>query len=195
MNDIHLKIARGTRSTPDDALIINLFGGPGIGKTTLAAQVFAGLKTLDVEAACPTEHAKLALWQGREELLDNQLILLGRTWDTVSTLSKKVQVIILDSPILLISHYGADREPQCFHEAVGHYHQRHDRINVLLTRNDDLQYVPTGRRETPDRAKVIDREISSMLERYSEPYARAMVGSSCAQTLVDKILVELLRRK
>jgi len=185
----------GTRRSVGDALIVNIFGGPGIGKTTLAARLFAELKSRDVEAACPEEYAKIALWQGRDYLLDNQLILLGRTWDMISSLSNKVDVIILDSPILLCSHYAGQREPKHFHQTVLDFHQRQDRINILLQRDHSMAYSTAGRRESSDRAKEIDLQIASLLAEAEENYVSMDPASMSLDPLTWAVLASLSRSK
>jgi nicotinamide riboside kinase len=180
-------LQKGTRCSPRSALVINLFGGPGIGKTTLAARLFVALKIKNIEAACPEEYAKIALWQGRDNLLDHQLILIGRTWDTVSTLSKKVDVIILDSPILLCSHYAAQIEPDYFHKTVLDFHQRHDRLNLLLTRNKSTNYSTSGRRETSQQAINIDAQIQDLLDKSGEGYFNINPTEGILDDIVNQI--------
>jgi len=101
-----LDIQTGSRARAGDALVINLFGGPGSGKSTLASRIFYELKRAHIEAACPEEHAKLALWSGQPWLLDEQVVILGRTWETIHALRDKVEVVVVDSPILLCSAYA-----------------------------------------------------------------------------------------
>lgn len=177
----------GTRCTVQSALVVNLFGGPGAGKTTFAARLFAELKMRSVEAACPEEHAKIALWQGREYLLDNQMILLGRGWDTVVSLSDKVEVIILDSPILFMSHYAGPSEPQCFHDTVADYHRRTDRLNLVVQRDTTLPYSTSGRRETAEQASLVDAQLKQVLTVNHEPYTPIPSTQNMIQSLADQI--------
>jgi nicotinamide riboside kinase len=177
----------GARCQKNSALLLNLFGGPGIGKTTLAARIFAELKARNIEAACPEEYAKIAIWQGRSYLLDNQLILLGRTWDTITSLADKVDVIILDSPILLCSHYAGDAEPEHFHQTVLDYHRRHDRMNILLKRTPGMTYSTSGRRETSQQAIGIDARIETLLDMSGEAYASVENASDTASDLIEYV--------
>ena len=47
------------------ALCVNLFGGPGIGKSTTAAGVFNLLKLHGIETELITEFAKDLVWEER----------------------------------------------------------------------------------------------------------------------------------
>jgi len=176
------------------ALVVNIFGGPGTGKSTLASELYCALKKAGIETACPEEHAKLAIWSGQPWLLDHQVILLGRTWETIRALSEKVDVIIVDSPILLCSVYAQDREPDCFHELVIDIHRRTSRMNILLQRNPGQIYSPSGRRETADQASLVDARIENLLRTRSETYSaisrapddRSAIARSIATYLSDR---------
>lgn len=153
------------------AVSINLFGGPSIGKTVMAARIFLELKILGIEAANPEEHAKLSIWQGQPHLLDEQLILLGQTWHTLHTLADKVDAVVVDSPLLLCSVYAQGRERPHFHATVLDFHRRLPRINLVLTRNPGLGYSQSGRREDFEGARAMDQRILDALERSGERYS------------------------
>ena len=63
-------------------LVINLYGGPGTGKSTTAAHVFALLKQRDVNAELVREYAKDIVWEGRTHLLSGvfpyQLVIFSK---------------------------------------------------------------------------------------------------------------------
>lgn len=185
-----LKVLPGTRAEPGDALVINIFGGPGSGKSTLASHLFFALKQRGVEAASPEEHAKLAIWSDQPWLLDQQTILLGRTWETVHALRNKVDVVIVDSPILLCSVYARDKEPICFHQLVADIHRRTDRVNLLMSRDPDLEYSTNGRRESAHEAQIVDERIITTLDAHSEPFVE--IGRDT--TAIDKIMESVMAR-
>jgi adenylate kinase family enzyme len=178
----------GTRRSQNSALVINLFGGPGSGKSTLAARLFYELKLAHIEAACPEEHAKLALYSGQPWLLDEQIVLLGRTWETIHALTDKVEVIIVDSPILLCSSYAGKREPACFHDLVLDMHRRTDRINIFLERDLKQSYSTNGRRESETQAHHVDNAIRSTLVQTDEDYTRHCASDSISTPLIDLLL-------
>lgn len=53
-------------------LVINLFGGPGAGKSTFCASVFADLKWRDINCEMALEYAKDRVWEGSFNVLENQ---------------------------------------------------------------------------------------------------------------------------
>lgn len=59
-------------------LVVNLFGGPGSGKSTCAAGVFTLLKLSGVNAELVTEYAKDLTWEKRHVTLANQHYIFGK---------------------------------------------------------------------------------------------------------------------
>lgn len=169
------------------ALVVNLFGGPGSGKTTMAARIFSELKKRGVEAACPEEHAKLLIWSGRPWLLDHQIIVVGKIYETLLNLRDKVDVIIVDSPILLGSVYGGDRESPAFHTLVRELHARQDRVNLFVRRPADRPYDPANRREAEDAARAIDLKVNALLTEIGEP-ADCVCSDDDASILAEQIV-------
>lgn len=175
-------------SKPDRALVINIFGGPGSGKSTIAGQIFTDLKQKGVEVANPEEQAKLAIWSNQAWLLDHQTILLGRTWETILARQDKVDVIVMDSPALLCSVYAGNREPSCFHALVADIHKRTDRINLFLMRDGLRTYSMNGRRETEQEARILDERIITTLDTHSEHYLKIERGTTHLQAITASIL-------
>jgi nicotinamide riboside kinase len=182
------EILPGSRTTPDHALVVNIFGGPGTGKSTLAAAIFCALKQRHIETACPEECAKLAIWSNQSWILDHQPIILGRTWETIYTLLDKVDVIIVDSPILLCSVYARDREPMCFHQMVGDIHKRTHRINLLIKRDTQIGYSTNGRRETEREARLVDERIIGTLDAFNEPFVTCSSDQSLVERLAETVV-------
>jgi nicotinamide riboside kinase len=182
-----VQILPGTRAKAQDALVINIFGGPGSGKSTLAAELFSELKKHHVEAACPEEHAKLAIWSGQPWLLDQQTVLLGRTWETIHALQDKVSVVIVDSPILLCSVYARNREPVCFHQMTADLHRRTNRINLLLERDPQTEYSTNGRRENESQARIVDEQILTTLDIHNEPFIQIARDRSDTDRIAEAV--------
>lgn len=150
---------------------INLFGGPGIGKSTFAAGLFAELKRRHLNVEIVTEYAKDLIWEGRPHMLSNQISVLGGQWDRVSRLVGKVDLIVTDSPVLLCSIYAPADHPPEFHELAWWCHRKIEGLNLVLTRHSG-DYQAAGRIQDEHTAAAIDRKIVGVLESRGERYHR-----------------------
>ena len=72
-------------------LVINLFGGPGVGKSTTASQLFANLKWSNINCELVREYAKDKVWENSLELLDNQLYVFAKQHHRQYILNEKVE--------------------------------------------------------------------------------------------------------
>jgi hypothetical protein len=81
--------------------IVNLFGGPGTGKSTNAALSFGKLKVRGITAEYISEFAKDLVWEERHHALGYQPYLSAKQIYRIQRVIGKVPVIITDSPILL----------------------------------------------------------------------------------------------
>lgn len=146
--------------------IINLYGGPGTGKSTTAAKVFAHLKDLCVNAELVREYAKELAWAGvhidarvQREMFKEQLrreqCLLG-----------KVDVIVTDSPLLLQVHFSRhfemlDVASDLLLEIKRYRAETGGHIDVQLLRKK--AYNPVGRYQTEVEAIAMDDVIFGLV--------------------------------
>lgn len=85
--------------------VINLFGGPGIGKSTLSSGLFYEMKNMGLNVELVQEYVKKWAWQGKSPGPFDQIYLLGKQANSEYSLYGKVDFIITDSPILLYPFY------------------------------------------------------------------------------------------
>jgi len=155
--------------------VINLFGGPGCGKSTTAADLFAKLKAAGKNVELVREYVKDWAYEGRKIGALDQLYILGKQTHKEGLLYGKVDYIITDSPILLgpfyESHYNSGRTIS--KEAAINFLERAAELGVIR-HNYVLQrhkpYVPIGRYETEDQAKQIDVKLKEYLDLLMEKY-------------------------
>lgn len=144
----------------DSTLAINLFGGPGSGKSTTSAAVFSLLKMHDINAELITEFAKDLAWEERFITMNNQVYICGKQYHKMWRVKDHVDVMVTDSPLLLGLIYGK-RNPECFNKMILHSFNTFDNMNYFLLRMKP--YNPKGRLQTEEEAKQLDGEISTVL--------------------------------
>jgi len=168
-------------------MIINLYGGPGLGKSTTAAGVFSLLKLHGVNAELVTEFAKDLTWEERHKTLTNQYYIWGKQYHKMWRLRDEVDVIVTDSPLLLSLLYG--KTCASFHETViKTFNDTFNNMNYVLKRVKD--YNPKGRNQTEQDARCIDAQVEQMLLREQIPY-KTMPGSHYG---INGIMIDVLKK-
>lgn len=151
-----------------ETLVVNLFGGPGTGKSTIAAAVFAELKMKNIDCELVTEYAKTLVWEGRKNvLMEDQLYIFAKQNRYVKRVYGQVDVIVTDCPIILSkfynTKYGDEKSlnVELLNDLVQNTYDMYNNLNIFLTRVK--KYNPNGRLQTEDGAKEIDVELYHFL--------------------------------
>ena len=169
-----------------NTLVINLFAGPGTGKSTCMAGIFSELKLRGINCEMAPEYIKTKVWENSLDIRKDQIYIFGKQLHSIRKLLGKVDVVITDSPILLSLAYATD-ETEEFERLVVAEFKRYNSLNVFLVRHKT--YNPAGRCQTEDQAKEKDNIIKDLLDANGVVYA---VKDSCKQTIYDIAdLVEL----
>lgn len=179
------------------ALIINLFGGPCSGKSTIASGIFYELKCLGVNCEIVTEVSKDEIWNGSSHLLENQPYIFGNQLHRIWRLNDKVDVIVSDSPILLSIVYSRENSKN-FDDHIVEVHNRFDNLNFFITRNNHRQgFENIGRVHSEKESKTKDKEIREMLSNYKIKYdeIKGIDSHDIVRQILPKIRAELFHRE
>ena len=143
-------------------LFVNLYAGPGAGKSTGAAYIFSKLKILGVNAELVTEYAKDLVWEanGMHPRLGHQEFVFARQKHRCDILEGKVDVVVTDSPLSLPLFYAKDASDE-FKAYVWSCVRKQVRRNYLLERIKP--YNPKGRLQNWKEAAVVDVQIRNFL--------------------------------
>lgn len=145
------------------AIIINLFGVPGAGKSTGAAYVFYKLKADGVNAELITEFAKDKVWEDNSTAFENQAYIFGNQSFKISRCADKVDVVVTDSPLPLSIFYNADPKlTENFSKTVMDTFNFYDNINFLLNRVKE--YNPIGRHQNEEQSDALKRPLIDLLQ-------------------------------
>jgi len=151
----------------EEALVINLFGGPGTGKSTLMAKLFAQLKEQDYEVEMSHEYVKDLVWEESYKKIENQLYIFGKQHNRSYRLLKKIHLIITDSPLLNSIVYYSGTNPY-FKDMVMYEYKQMNNIGLYLERT--FEYNANGRYQNLEEAKKIDRSYKKLLEENNLEY-------------------------
>lgn len=144
-------------------LVVNLFGGPGCGKSTTAAGVFHELKKLDINCELVTEFAKDKAWEKNKKVFEAQIYLLGEQYWRLYRCVGEVDVIITDSPILLSAVYNDFYcGLQHLNPAVYELFAKFNNMNFRIKRSKP--YNQSGRNESASCAIEIDHRVDRCLK-------------------------------
>ena len=163
-------------------VVINLFGGPGSGKSTTAALLFARMKLLGLHVELVREYVKYWAWNDRKVREWDQLYLLGKQSAYESMLYGKVDYIVTDSPILLAGAFqefrskGKDKYVSIAAQSFIEHAKRNNvtYLNFLLNRCGP--YDERGRWETREEAEEIDSFIRDYVNTYEGKPALEISG-------------------
>jgi nicotinamide riboside kinase len=168
--------------------VINLYGGPGTGKSTTAAGLFAKMKQAGLKVELVREYAKDLVYDGRHNIIqDDQLYIFAKQNRRMRMLHDHVDYIITDSPLFLSVVYGKlyENMSYTFSELILEYYKKYDNINIFITRNlEEHSYQKYGRDQTQVEAIKIDESIKNDLYAYGIPYNKFNYSNN---ELVDKI--------
>jgi hypothetical protein len=175
-------------------LVVNLFGGPGVGKSTTSSLVFGKLKGHGINAEYVTEYAKDLVWEERFQALAYQPYITAKQIWRQQRLRGKVDVIVTDSPIFLGVIYSGVDDVRAFKPYVLQTFCQFDNLNILLRRNSVTHpWNPKGRVQTEEAAVSLDDRVKYFLDDYTIPYEEIPVqtGELTANHLVQIVLSRL----
>lgn len=147
-------------------LVVNIMGGPGVGKSGLAHGLMYELKLSGIECEMTPEYAKDVLFEESPTKLDNQIYIFGKQYHRMKRIVDKVQVIVTDAPLLHSIHYS-NNASETFNQLVMEKYESFTNFNVFLTRKHS--YNPLGRFQDEKGAEEIHSSIADIIKKYNIP--------------------------
>ncbi len=169
--------------------VINLYGGPGTGKSTTAAGLFYQMKSRGYKVELVSEYAKDLTYDKRHNILKNQEYVFAKQLAKLRRLKGHVDYVITDSPLLMqLNYISDDYDLPILKQLIVDAHDLFDNVEIFLERNlEHHGYQEYGRNQTVQEAMYIDSNIRSNVLK--ELYVLGLVHTiTVSNTTVDEIL-------
>jgi hypothetical protein len=175
--------------------IINLFAGPGTGKTAIAAGVLYELKKRHISCDAPYEFPKVLAWDDNQSAIKDQLYVLANQHRGIVQSFGKVEYIVMDSPIILSliykNYYNGTEYPsslytELFDKMVLDIHSQYENLNIVLKRGMGV-FNKTERYQDLGQSIELDYMIMDTLDLNEIPYMELEVD----ENTVNRILIML----
>jgi ABC-type oligopeptide transport system ATPase subunit len=176
--------------------VINLYGGPGSGKSTTAAGLFSLMKIEGQRVELVTEFARDEINSGNAHRLQNQDWIFAHQHHRIERLKDNgLDYVITDSPLLLMLVYAENvwiDKPylNSFKQFVYDVDQTYTSYNFFMQRADQSESEledDLGRIHTLEQSKKIDNQILTMLKYHNIIYKQFVVGLDTIEKIYSDI--------
>ena len=150
-------------------IVVNIFGVPGAGKSTLALGIAHALSVKGHRVELIQEFAKEKVWEEALKVLDDQTYIFAKQSRRMNRVRGKVDYIVTDSPLMLSHLYGAD-EPQAFLDLVTETFNSFNNVNIFLERGH--KYDPVGRIQTEGESEALKPKILDIMHKLPNKYLK-----------------------
>lgn len=173
--------------------VINLYGGPGVGKSTTAADIFVHLKRKGYNVELIPEYAKQMVYDKRYNILErDQLYILAKQHrNLLRLLDQPMDFAVVDSPLILTTAYNNHNnlDQDILNSLVRHLDSKYDNLNIFIMRNTNFTYNPNGRtQKNLEDAMIEDSKIKSQIETIGVPFVSIHNDDFITSSILSLIL-------
>lgn len=168
--------------------VINLFGAPGVGKSTLAMELTSMLKKNRIDAEVSLEYVKEYIHTGNDNLLSYQNFIFAQQERQLRILqdSKEVEFAITDAPLLHSAFYAPDNYPVYFNDLVFEIFNSYDNINFLIKRRHPYSF--NGRLQNEEKSDLIAKKLPSFLINHNVTYTEIYSDDDIRKKIFEPLM-------
>ena len=178
----------------NNTLVINLFGGPGCGKSTTMARLFADLKSQGMNVEMVSEFAKDLVYELRQETMKDELYIFAKQQHRIFRVNGKVDIIITDRPLLLTNIYVSlylpnDEYSINLQKLVRSTFKTFNNINIVLDRTGIEYKGDEARLQSLKESEEIDEMTKDELNVSNEEYYN--IQTNDYEKILEVVLSEI----
>lgn len=171
----------------NEVIVVNIIGGPGVGKSIITSDIFSALKKQFVSCDISHEYIKSKLREKALKAVESQIYIFGKQQFQLFSLKDEVDVIITDSPLLFCAIYDKTKCPLLRNLIVKEFN-KYDNLNYLLHRDDSVPYEQEGRYQNNEGAKKVDIQMVEFLKIENIPYTNVY---GIGETTINAIIADV----
>ena len=173
------------------AIVVNLAGGPGCGKSILASDLFSALKRKFISCELSGEYIKKKLREDARKVVQNQIYIFAKQQFQLFGMKDNVEVIITDSPIFFSSVYDSTNCPHLAALIMKEYNT-YTNLTYLVNRSVDVPYEQEGRYQDRAGAELIDMRVRTFMDVHLSEYKDLHgIGTDSLDVVVNDVLKTL----
>ena len=175
-------------------IVINFWGGAGIGKSTMAARAYTWLKERGCRAEITGEYAKELVYEDSMRVIADQLYLFAEQEHRLRCLQESgVEIAVCDSPSPLSIIYDREKD-SALAQFIWTRFDRYKSINFLLKRNENM-FTEKDRIDTLETARKADAEIQELLQKKGIPTIPVDMNDDDSWAAVERVLIDAFQEK
>lgn len=168
-------------------IVVNLFGAPGAGKSTVMASLFSKLKNSGINCEMAPEFPKELVWEHREKTLEDDIYIFAKQNHRLSRLQGQVDVIVTDRPLPVSLLYNQKHNgPSCLAELIRRTFQQYQNQNYFVLRQKP--YNPHGRLESEAESDARVSELELLLQKEGIPFTFITPDDNEVYRIADEIV-------
>jgi len=178
------------KSQKKQALVVNLIGGPGCGKSIMSAKLFVKLKKKYISCDISFEYIKRKLREKALKVIESQIYIFGKQQFQLFTMRDEVEVIVTDSPIILSAIYDKTECPHLKALILKEF-KSYRNLTYFIDRDENVEYEQEGRYQDLKGAKEVDKMVKKFMDKNGIPYKVIKgIGKQSRKTILKDIKKE-----
>lgn len=176
-----------------DTKVINFCGGPGVGKTLMAALTFGKMKLLGKKVEYVQEYAKKLVWSNDMLKFRDQYYVSIKQFELLKSVVEHVDYIVMDGSLFLGLYYNryyihSTSNVEKTEGIILDCYNQFDNINIYIERNKKIEYETIGRVQNYEEAVAVDVGLLNILSEYNISYKTFKSSEDEINNIINYIL-------